>query len=100
MNTKQKGFRIYSWARFIIFLTILILIAFMAGGLVFKTTVSGMEEIQYDSVVVMHGDTLWDIADQYCNGMDIRNYIHEVCKINNISAGNIYPGQVLEIPIR
>lgn len=100
MNTKHsKGFRIYSKARFITFMVILILIAFLAGGLVFKSTVSGMEDIKYETVVVMAGDTLWDIAHEYNDGNDVRNLIKEICSVNDISSGELFPGQTLQIPI-
>ncbi len=100
MNTKNnKGFRIYSWTRFIIFVLILVTIAFLAGGLVFKSTVSGMEDTKYETVVVMAGDTLWDIADEYNDGIDVRNLVKEICSVNDISAGELYPGQTLKIPV-
>lgn len=100
MNTKNnKGFRIYSWARFITFMVILILLAFLAGGFVFKSTVSGMEDTQYETVVVMAGDTLWDIADEYTDSTDVRNLIQEICNVNKISSGELFPGQTLQIPV-
>jgi len=100
MNTRSKGIRIYSWTRFIIFMAILVLIAFLAGGLVFKSTVSGMEDIAYETVVVTNGDTIWEIAKEYGDDdTDIRNIVHEICSINDISAESLYPGQTLKVPI-
>jgi hypothetical protein len=55
---------------------------------------SNWEEITY---VVRPNDTLWSIAEDYCpDGIDIREYIHEVKDANNINS-NIYPGDKITI---
>ena len=99
MNTKGKGIRIYSMARFMTFLAILILIAFLTGGILFKSTVSGMEEQEYQTVTVMTGDTLWEIADEYNGGKDVRNLVEQICHVNEVKAEELYPGQTLKIPV-
>lgn len=100
MNTRSKGIRIYSLARFLTFMTVLVLIAFLAGGLIFKSTVSGMEEPKYETVTIMAGDTLWDIASDFnSNNNDLRNLVKEICSINDINNNEIHPGQTIKIPI-
>lgn len=54
---------------------------------------------EHDTIVVKSGDTLWDIAKQYNNKGDIRDYIHRIEKLNNLSGCDIYEGDVLLLPL-
>lgn len=55
------------------------------------------ENIVESIYVVSQGDTLWDIAKEYCpSNMDIRDYIYDIKERNDIS-GTIHNGQVLEV---
>lgn len=50
------------------------------------------------SYVVSENQTLWDIASEYKpDGMDIREYIFELRKVNNLDDATIYPNQELTI---
>ena len=51
----------------------------------------------YKSVRVEAGDTLWTIADEYIQDMDIdkKEYIAEVCEINNIQEDEINAGDYI-----
>ncbi len=54
---------------------------------------------EYVEYRVTRGDTLWEIASGYCpDGMDKREYISRVSRINNIGS-YIYPGEVLLLPV-
>lgn len=54
-------------------------------------------QYRYD-YTVKSGDTLWNIASEACpEGMDVREYIHEVSKMNGIEDGHIRPGQTIEL---
>lgn len=58
-----------------------------------KTTVL----IEY---TIEQGDTYWSIAKEYCSdNEDIRVLIYDMQKLNNIPAGDLRPGDVLEIPV-
>jgi len=51
-----------------------------------------------DTYVVMAGDTLWSIADEFCpEGVDKREYIDDLRVHNRIDSAAIYPGQEIEI---
>lgn len=53
----------------------------------------------YSEIVIQYGDTLWDLAQEFGpDDKDVREIIHEICRINNISAETIYPGQTILIP--
>jgi len=62
------------------------------------TSVYGYKEISYNDVYVKKGDTLWDIAEKYKQSGDIREYIKEIKKINNLKSDTIFEGDVLIIP--
>ena len=51
---------------------------------------------QITEIYIKKGDTLWAIAKKHKPSfMDIREYIYEVCKLNNID--NLYAGDVIQI---
>lgn len=48
---------------------------------------------------VRSGDTLWDIATTItANEFDVRDYVHEIKKLNNIK-GDIVSNTIIELPI-
>lgn len=49
------------------------------------------------TLIVDKGDTLWGIANQHRGKTDVRKYIYQIQKINDIGT-TIYPGQELILP--
>ena len=79
---------------FIIVMTILLSCMFFAA------TVNGAETNKaFTAVTVQRGDTLWNLAKEYNGGGDIRNYIHEIQKVNNLTGGEIFEGDVIKMPV-
>ncbi|MMZ60584.1 Cell division suppressor protein YneA [compost metagenome] len=57
------------------------------------------EHTSYESVIVMPGDTLWEIAVNYKpDGKDARVYIDEIIRINGMTASSIQAGDTLLVP--
>lgn len=52
----------------------------------------------YQVVVVREGETLWKIAKKHTVNGDIREFIHQMKKLNNLEHSVIYPGQKLIVP--
>ena len=53
----------------------------------------------YETVTVQPGDTLWSIAERHMDdSKDIRKFIYEIKKLNNVSADTLTAGQKLMIP--
>lgn len=54
----------------------------------------------YEKYTVLPGDTYWSIAQRYIKHGDIREYIYTIEKLNDIPAGELHPGDTLNIPIQ
>jgi hypothetical protein len=81
------------------FLFILLLLCLVA--LQMKPTVlEAHTPTQYIAVIVEDGDSLWGIAQRFTNNqLDIRQYINLIQEHNQMDTANIYPGEVLKIPL-
>lgn len=71
---------------------------FMVGAM----TVNGEAEEKtkyYKSIMIEAGDTLWSIAEEYCDNdtLSITEYIEEIKEINNIKNEKIKSGNYLVI---
>lgn len=55
----------------------------------------------YKEIMVEENETLWDIAKSNVDSKkDIRKYIYEIQKINDIKdPGEIIPGKIIKLPI-
>lgn len=67
----------------------------------FASRISGaVEHVEYAQYTVSAGDTLWDIANGYCdNSEDIRDFIYRIEELNDTQGGLIHEGDVLSIPL-
>ncbi len=101
MDIFGKTYRIKSRTRFI---TFVIIFTIFAVGLV--NTVLGLYNAssltvrEYIEITVESGDTLWNIASEYMSAdTDVRHAVYTLCELNDIGSGDIYPGQVLTVPV-
>lgn len=73
-------------------------------SLIFSNITLSYGEMDYKTVYVIQGDTLWTIAkrEQICNpyyeDKDIRDIVYELKKLNHLQESNLYVGQALTIP--
>ncbi|MDK2836496.1 MAG: hypothetical protein PWP21_1273 [Thermosediminibacterales bacterium] len=75
-------------------LIFIILISFLPKG----TTKNNSQD--YIIITVKKGDTLWRIASLYKEkNDDIRKIIYMIRKDNNLESADIFPGQILKIPL-
>ena len=54
---------------------------------------------QYDYISVKDGDSIWSIASDYSDKMEIREMIYNISKVNNIQNASIYPGDIIRVPL-
>ena len=66
------------------------------GGVVSHFT--NLTHKTYTTVEVSYGDTLWNLAEEYCSNKDVRAAVMEIYSINNLRSEAIYPGQTIRIP--
>ena len=87
--------------RFAIILGIIL----MASVIFFSVLVSAKEKDPkeagykyYTSIQINQGDTLWTIAERYCeNPGEIRSYVKELKSINNLERDEIHAGNYLTV---
>lgn len=91
-------YRVKHKSRFIIFTVVLILLVMSAFSTI-TVNASGSSANVYETVTVQPGDTLWSIAERHMDdSKDIRKFIYEIKKLNNVSADTLTAGQKLMIP--
>ncbi|MDD4563865.1 MAG: LysM peptidoglycan-binding domain-containing protein [Eubacteriales bacterium] len=97
----RRKYRIKSKIRFTLFLTIVLFVIFSAAGTIIGTyNAESLTKTTYSEIRVQTGDTLWDLAREFGpDNKDIRKIVYEICKVNDVSAESIYPGQTLLIPV-
>lgn len=60
---------------------------------------SNKKEVSYREYFVLKGDTVWSIASRFkTEKMDIRDYMYEIEKTNEIKNSKIYENNKLIIP--
>lgn len=86
--------------RNIIILNIIIL------GIIFFNNISlSSTKINYKTIYISQGDTLWSIAkeeqekNEYFKNKDIREIIYQIKEINQLKSSYLLSNQKLEIPI-
>ncbi|HEY8421176.1 MAG TPA: LysM peptidoglycan-binding domain-containing protein [Thermoclostridium sp.] len=92
----MKAYRLKNRKRFftILVLTLTVIMLF------FGSVVSAGKNVkrEYKTITVRQGDTLWDIAGKYRGKTDIRQYIYQIKKVNNLDDAIIYVGQKINLP--
>lgn len=92
----KKRYVLKKRMRFFGFLFFVFLITFIA---VYTASVSGYTEPVYQTLTVKSGDTLWSIAQQHKDDdCDIREYIYNVKKINNMDSSTLIADTSILIP--
>lgn len=82
---------LYAW-----FLLALILIPILLVQI--PVSAQGTEE-EYLQITVKQGDTLWNIAETHKpKGQDIRKFMYQIERLNELETLVLQPGQVLLIP--
>lgn len=97
----KRHYRITNPIRFFIFVTIVTMtLVFATYSLMgFADTEAAVTET-YKIVQIKEHDTLWSIADEYCDpSADPRDTVKEICEINDISADEIQPGDTVVVPV-
>ena len=100
----KKKYVITSPLRFFLFIVIIVMIVsfsvYTIAGKASAYADSDEDNGTYKTVVVESGDSLWQIAAENSNGsVDLREVVYTICEINDITAGDIQPGEEILIPV-
>jgi len=99
MNQYRKQRRILRKRRRNTLLFVLLLFCLVALQMK-PTVIEAHTPTQYIAVIVEDGDSLWKIAERFTNNqIDIRHYINTILEHNQMISAEIYPGDILEIPL-
>lgn len=76
----------------------IILVTLVVAGITQTLHNDWKDEYTTTEVYVQRGDTLWSIAENYVpDNVDIREYIYEVRKLNNMASANINAGDIITV---
>lgn len=97
----NKKYRVKSKFRFITFIVVMLGLTIAGFGIISGLDASTAITVsEYTTVQIESGDTLWDIAQEHMDdGTDPRRAVYEICRVNDIDAGDIIPGMILSIPV-
>lgn len=57
-------------------------------------------DYQMQTVVVSNGDNLWQIASRHAGEKeDVREVVYRISRANDLKTKDIFPGQVLKVPV-
>lgn len=91
----KKKYILKNKRRFFSIIFTLTLLLFTA---LFATNAYGYKTPSYKEVTVRSGESLWSIAIKYNTKSDLRRYIYEIKKVNNMKTSDIYVGTQLKLP--
>lgn len=87
--------KIVNLPRFIVSMTIIVcIISFVMSML--TNVVFSASPIEYETIIVAEGDTLWSIANSLEG--NVRENIYNIKEVNNLESSMIYVGQELLVP--
>lgn len=97
----KRKYRITSPVRFFLFILLVVLTATMAIYSMLGASTSEASSVDvYRQIEVRSDDTLWTIANEYCDGdVDTRDTVKKICEINDIEASDLEPGEKILVPV-
>ncbi|NLX64462.1 MAG: LysM peptidoglycan-binding domain-containing protein [Clostridiaceae bacterium] len=93
----RRRYRLKNKRRFAAFIIFIVMVTVFTGMIANAGTTSNVKQ-EYKTVKVKNGDTLWEIASAHKNNKDIREYIYDMKKLNNLQSDIIHAGQILLLP--
>lgn len=93
-NYKSNKLSKIKLSKYIIIFALILVLIFIA------ITSQGSKPIEYRSITIEKGDTLWSIVKSYqSNEIDPRKTINQIKRINGLKNAVLQPGQTIKIPI-
>lgn len=102
MKTKKIYYKVVKPARFYTFVALLLILLFFGMFKLINEPIAFAgqgTQTDLETYVVQKGDTLWHIAEEKnSQNIDIRQFVHEIKRFNNIEDSKIYPGDIIVYP--
>lgn len=98
----KKRYKIISKTRFFVFIiTVSAIMTMLIMSLLSINEVYGSNHrSDYKEIEIINGDTLWMLAIDYMpERYDVRKMLYEIKMLNNMETSNVYPGDIIKIPI-
>lgn len=98
----NKRYKIISKTRFFLFIIAMsVIITMLVVSLLSINEAYGSNyNYEYEEIKIVKGDTLWMIAlDRMPEKYDVRKMVYEIKMINEMDVSNIYPGDIIKVPI-
>lgn len=94
---RKKRIVIKSKSKFIIFLTVIMLIISTAAAFIYNNSYAESTAREY---IVENGDSIWSIAVKYKQSdIDVRDYVYRIKLLNSKADTIIYPGDTILLPM-
>ena len=97
IRIKKRKFTLRDKRRFARFMMIFILVGVFMSMIITAGASQAVKD-DYEEIKVKQGDTLWTIAQNHFPEKDIREYIYNIKKLNDLNNDYIYAGQMLKLP--
>ena len=99
MYTKKR-YKVKSRLRFTVFIAVALLLTLTSvNGVLGIYDAESLTKVEYQTVEIKPGDTLWEIAAEYMSDTEIRQAVHQLCELNETDAAQLQPGQVIKVPV-
>lgn len=99
----MRQLKIVNQKRFMLSMIVIMITLFFLISNVFAVVnkVEEYEEQKYKEVVIKNGDTIWELAREYGpKNVDVRKTVHEIGRINDLHNYDVFPGQMVKIPVK
>lgn len=73
-------------------------VAVLGGGAALASRDVGAPAGSFETITVSHGDSLWTIAEEIAPGLDPRDVVDELVRLNALDSVGVQAGQSLAIP--
>lgn len=100
---KKQKIKLFALRRILIIWVLMLFMVVLFAGKSMFTAMAKEERVEinpyYTSIQIQTGDSLWQIADKFCQGSHLTKgeYIEVLKKINRLSEDTIHAGQYLTV---
>ena len=76
----------------------LLVASMVSDALVAQSVAHALSDAPRESIVVSEGDSLWEIAQERCGSLDVRDVVSWIIEENSLPGASVDAGSVLVVP--